>query len=337
MNTLNYMISYIGLFKPPRYKMGNSENQNKISQWQYNMLLRCSEKGDLTEWNDWRELNPEAEIWLMGANFKGAYLVEANLENARLHNANFKNAILMRANLAGALLLYTDLEEAELWNANLAGAELFSSYLQSTKMKFAFLDDKTIISDCLVDKQTDCCGVGLGNIRIDPGTRHLLEYNIRRLNWEEWYKSKWYRKPVRWFWWVSDYGMSTPRILWTFAIISLLFAVIYYFGGILFPPGLVQNLFMDDCQQIPGLVVPWRAFYLSTLTMTSFGDIQANPASTIGYVMVVAQVILGYVLLGALITRLGILFTAGGPSAQFAPHVRYIREEKVNHGSGKIV
>ncbi|MFC1634026.1 hypothetical protein ACFL5Z_04230 [Planctomycetota bacterium] len=37
-----------------------------------------------------------------------------------------------------------------------------------------------------------------------------------------------------------------------------------------------------------------------------------------GHVLLALQVILGYVLLGALITRFAVLFTAGGPAGTFA-------------------
>jgi hypothetical protein len=297
--------------------MGNSDDQNKISQLQYNMLLQCSAKRDLTEWNEWRKSNPEEIIWLMGANFKDAYLVEANLEKAQLHNAYFDNAIMMRANFKGALFVYSHLEDAVLWNADLAGSELFSSYLQGTKIKLAFLDDKTIISDCFVDKQTDFRGVGLGNIRIDPSTRNLLEYNIRRLNWTDWYKNhKLLQFPVRFFWFASDYGRSTSRILFVFFGSALLFAVCYYLY-----PDMIHNLTeVDDTVTVPSGLPFLRSLYFSIVTMTTlgFGDMYAEPGKVCGYLFLIAQVLLGYVILGALITRLNILFTAGGPSGKFA-------------------
>ena len=37
-----------------------------------------------------------------------------------------------------------------------------------------------------------------------------------------------------------------------------------------------------------------------------------------GHILLTIQVILGYVLLGALVTRFAVLFTAGGPAGTFA-------------------
>jgi hypothetical protein len=87
-----------------------------------------------------------------------------------------------------------------------------------------------------------------------------------------------------------------------------------------FPPGIVDSLFVDT----KGVVVEWwlvplRALYFSVVTMTTlgFGDMYANAQSFWGHILLSLQVILGYVLLGALITRFAVLFTAGGPAGKF--------------------
>jgi hypothetical protein len=55
------------------------------------------------------------------------------------------------------------------------------------------------------------------------------------------------------------------------------------------------------------------------MTTLGFGDIAANPNSWQGQVILMFQVIFGYVLLGALITRLAVLFTANGPAGKYTP------------------
>jgi len=63
-----------------------------------------------------------------------------------------------------------------------------------------------------------------------------------------------------------------------------------------------------------------RPVYFSIVTMTTlgFGDMYANKGSIAGHVILAVQVILGYVLLGALVTRFAVLFTAGGPAGKFS-------------------
>ncbi|MBA7591004.1 hypothetical protein ES708_33149 [subsurface metagenome] len=40
----------------------------RFSQEQCDMLKRCSEKEDITEWNEWRVNNPEKDVLLERAN-----------------------------------------------------------------------------------------------------------------------------------------------------------------------------------------------------------------------------------------------------------------------------
>jgi len=54
------------------------------------------------------------------------------------------------------------------------------------------------------------------------------------------------------------------------------------------------------------------------MTTLGFGDMYANKGSIAGHVILAVQVILGYVLLGALVTRFAVLFTAGGPAGRFS-------------------
>jgi hypothetical protein len=157
-------------------------------------------------------------------------------------------------------------------------------------------------------------------MRIDQGIKQLLEYTIRRKKWESWYSRgserelnlrviKLLKLPTKWFWWMSDYGRSTSRIIITFSILAVMFAIAY----LVCPTFVVVN---DTVGDIRGFV---HALYFSVVTMTTlgFGDIAANPDSWLGQILLMIQVILGYVHLGALVTRFAVLFTAGGPAGKF--------------------
>lgn len=60
-----------------------------------------------------------------------------------------------------------------------------------------------------------------------------------------------------------------------------------------------------------------HALYFSIVTMTTlgFGDLYANPKSNMGLILLMTQVLIGYVVLAALVTRLAVMFTSEGPSA----------------------
>jgi hypothetical protein len=58
------------------------------------------------------------------------------------------------------------------------------------------------------------------------------------------------------------------------------------------------------------------------------GFFPTSTQSICGHILLTFQVILGYVLLGALITRFAVLFTAGGPAGKFADD----NEQKTDDG-----
>jgi len=339
------------------------ENQKRLfDEDQYKMLLRCSEKKDMTEWNEWCKANIKIPILLGGANFSGAHLqgallIEAHLEGANLSRAHLQGALLIKAHLKGANLNETRLEgscleqahlegqnlmdthlegadliEAHLEGANLTEAHLESAYLMDTHLEGAncirsVLDGETLLWNCDIDEETDFTGTGLDSARVEPRLKVALQGNIRRKQWKEWYeegsklKKRYKKLIVKPFWWVSDYGRSTGRIVGCFFGLSIMFALLYYLIGIIDNHGIIANLFVDhntpngNPVSISPYIIPVRAVYFSIVTMTTlgFGDMYAQSGSYLGHILLTIQVLLGYVLLGALVTRFAILFTSSGP------------------------
>ncbi len=340
--------------------MGEKTTDNQVnpsrrfSQEQYDMLKRCSDKKDMTKWNDWRKNNPDKDIELEGSDFSRWYLKEVHLNGGRtstplwnagtiipdnskelpyelrgsvfLNGAKFFESHLEWADFRGAHLNLADFGSAHLYHARfqkayLQGSEFFQAEIEKASFALSEVDGSTVFWSCKTNCDTDFRGVALGNCRVEPGTRQLLEYNIRRKNWEAWYKEhKILRWPVRCFWCISNYGISTWGIIAWFFGLAFVFAFAYW----LFP----------NCVKVYGNVGDirgyWHALYFSVVTMTTlgFGDIAANPDSSLGQGLLMLQVILGYVLLGALVTRFAVLFTAGGPAGKFA-------DEKEKNGQGK--
>jgi hypothetical protein len=69
---------------------------------------------------------------------------------------------------------------------------------------------------------------------------------------------------------------------------------------------------------------PWHKLYFSVVTMTTlgFGDIAASTKEFWGFwgqTCIMIQVIIGYLILGALITRFGVVFQADGPPVGLTP------------------
>ena len=333
-------------------KRGEKKEARWFSQEQYEILKRCSEKEDMTEWNEWRKNNPDQDILLERAPLQGFYLEwvylnsgtvidddtgktyefhgEVHLENANFVGTDLRNACLIRAHLEGSqfseLFNRAHLEGARLDGAYLQGSRFNKTHLESADFRSAVVDGGTSFWDCKVNRHcaskpgTNFEGVGLDIVCIDSATKQLLEYNIRRKNWEWWYEEgcwlirflkKLFIKP---FWWMSNYGRSVSRIVACFFGLAVLFALVYW----LWPSCAMVNEVVGDIRGF------WHALYFSVVTMTTlgFGDIAANPDSWWGQTLLMVQVILGYVLLGALVTRFAVLFTAGGPAGKFADEKR---------------
>ncbi|WP_084516282.1 pentapeptide repeat-containing protein [Desulfovibrio cuneatus] len=92
---------------------------------QYRLLKECSESKCITKWNEWRERNPNTEIWLQGANLSQWDLQDADFSNANCERAHFwkahcERALFQDANCAGASFQQAYCEKAEF---NLAHCE----------------------------------------------------------------------------------------------------------------------------------------------------------------------------------------------------------------------
>ena len=280
-------------------------------------LLEALEADDITRWNDWRQENRAREIFLDGID-----LSNRDLSNIDLTNTYLRGASLFRSNLSQANLIGASIQHAYLSASDLTGALLEDIDLRSIRARGAAVDGQTLFFNCRVNNKTDFTGVGLANARVDPALRSRLEYNIRKISWHNWYTKGslfarvWKRTIVQPFWTMSDYGFSTSRLIKTFFLFAFLFALVYYLAGLISYPGIIENLFEVNGVPLDARIVPLRAIYFSIVTMTTlgFGELHANPSSALGHILLILQVLMGYLLLGALITRLAIMFSEGGPS-----------------------
>jgi len=289
---------------------------------QLEMLKRCSKKGNINEWNEWRLNNPNEDILLEGATLSGLNLKGANFCAGKYENEHKRLIEYGEVYLKNVEFYNTQLQNAQLYNVHIEGSWFYYTHLQGAILHGAIVSRSTTINKhCEIDRFTDFTGIGLSSTRIDPEIKQLLEYNIRRKNWEEWYKEHPKLKYIiRPFWLMSDYGLSTGRIVDVFLGVAFIFANIYYHWGRIAPPGIVDNLFVGrNGLEVPWWLVPLRTFYFSIITMTlGFSDMYANAQSIWGHILITVQALLGYVLLGALVTRFAVLFTAGGPAGRFA-------------------
>lgn len=272
---------------------------------------------------------------LCRANLICADLYSANLRDANLRDANLRDADLSNADLIGADLTKTNLESTTLNYAIVDGKTLIvrckindSTYAHGVGLDSARVEEslkiklkKNIRKKYWEERYPHC---------INPRTSlRLLKLLLAPKRWHSAFGIVW-SCIVRGFWMASDYGSSTKQILKTFWCWSLFFSVAYLITSpapdVAFWPTPLDNPFLDNfgtanifeqniCNNFPGsffcyFQLWFRSLYFSVVTMTTlgFGDIHAHPLSVPGQALVMFQVLIGYVLLGVLITRLSILF-----------------------------
>ena len=86
--------------------MISERKKKQFNESQYKILIRCSNKGDLTQWNEWRENNQKVSILLEGANFISANLAGADLWKANLAGKNEETILWLAHRFGGSHLLY---------------------------------------------------------------------------------------------------------------------------------------------------------------------------------------------------------------------------------------
>jgi hypothetical protein len=316
---------------------------SKHNEKHLNMLREASQRGTegIQEWNIWRRDNREEEIHLEKTVWKYENLEGIDLRLAHLEGADFTGAVLQGADLSLTHIEATSFD---------------TTWLQGANFTRSITDNETMFWGCKINRfcksgrYTNASGVSLESACVDPQVKQLLEYNVRRKNWYFWYgRHLCLQWPVKLFWQMNDYGSSTRRIILVFLSIAIAFGLIYFVWGTLNPPGIISNLF--ESQQDTGAVgvlrteeegqgaiifdmksnvseelqlplVFVRAAYFSIVTMTTlgFGDMFAHDHSFWGHFLLALEVMFGYVMLGALVTRFAILFTSKGPAGQFCPY-----------------
>lgn len=292
-----------------------------FNQEAYEVLIRCADAGDFVKWDKFRSTNEGRKLFLNGAklnslNLSGVDFGSVHFKGAQISGTSFKTANLVNVHFEDAEILESDFSQADMSHSFLKSASFTFVNLSGTNLLYSRVDSKTSFILCDISKKTDMELANWEAAIYDPGLKQLVEKINRKKNWEQWYNVHSILKyPVNFFWWLTDYGTSITRLILLFFGASIFFALLYHSI-----PGVVDGL--QEYSEHPDLKF-LRAFYFSIVTMTTlgFGDIHAAKDvlnSTIGiialgHILLIAQVLLGYFILGTLVTFLGILFKAPGP------------------------
>ena len=292
----------------------------------YDFLIECAKNDKIDEWNmeyeaylrsEWIRLFPSEvydlenirklfgdDVGFERLNYLRKSFKDDISDGADFSYAHLEGADFSYAHLEGANFSYAHLEGADFSYTHLEGAIFADTYLNGAIFKLAVVNGETQFTyrdiHIYIDNRTDFTGTPLSSVRILPKVRTKLEKNIRQLRWEEWYKynRKW-EIPAKIFWKISDYGSSTRAVLYTFLFSNVIFMIFYFalrnadlLHGYILSPG--YNLLLAYMQTT---LVPFGILSIDLTTLSFFPVF-----------IIFLQVIFGYTILAALVTRMAIMF-----------------------------
>lgn len=218
---------------------------------------------------------------LMQADLSRARLIAADLHDAKLQKANLFSSNLERARLSWANLKNADLSYAKLKEANLIKANLKGARLANTDF------DNTNVRSVKYSRWGEYTGVRVAVCNGNPLFRRFAQDQ----DLIEQFRNSFWRTPIYFLWLIlADCGRSL--LLWS--TWSAFFAILF---------GLKFFTLGPKAFSIAHL--PWTKstmIYYSVVTFTTlgFGDIVPKTPEAAWWVM--AEVVLGYIMLGGLIS-----------------------------------
>ncbi len=234
------------------------------------------------------------------ADLKSADLSLAQLAGARIRNAHcggacFRGASLVQADLSGADLRGCDLHSSRLRHATLSKAELSHCDLQEADLKEAIADRCSFVSSDLRKASLHQLKgyVSATFLHVDVRDTDfrgslLLRRQILDENYLDEFKNQSRMHNVVYHLWslTSDCGRSALRWATFMGLITLFFALVYQFVNVDFGP---HETWLSS-------------IYFSIVTLTTLGYGDVLPTSAGAQAIVMAQVVVGYIGLGGLLT-----------------------------------
>lgn len=254
-------------------------------------------KEGVEAWNKWREENPAVKPDLDKADLGWEHLEGAHLERANLTEVNLEGAWLQFAHLERAVLIYADLSRADLRGANLEdanvmGVQFSRETLQGHDLKFKLENERGEFRPSF--------SIYLGEpkfrgIRVSTchGSQAFKRFAQDQDYLEEFrFDGNTFGKVFFWFWYITcNCGRSLDLwALWTL-FIAMWFGCIYY--------GLHDHFAYRTIA--PNYPYIWTD---SIVSFISLGNSNIYPVTMFGNIVTMCQTILGFLMLGGLISIL---------------------------------
>ncbi|MGG3281343.1 ion channel [Paenibacillus solani] len=232
-------------------------------------------------------------------NLKNDEIFSFDFSNCSLKYSNFKNSKFMTSKFANADILYshfefTFIDYSDFSNSNLTLSNFDNCSFEHGDLCGAWISSVSFKDSNLgyvkFDRKTD-----FYNIDTDAfagSTNPLFLDNIRRKHFLKNFKNHSVaNKIVYYIWWViSDCGQSFFRWFGWSVIISIIFGALY-------------SAFSDSFIITSGRdLTPFSFYYYSVVTFSTLGYGDISPANLLGEILVTLEVVIGYIMLGGLLS-----------------------------------
>ena len=147
-----------------------------------------------------------------------------------------------------------------------------------------------------------------------PSESQMPKTENDRLTWKQWLKNIFIDIPTETFWWLSDYGSKTTRILGAFIGLNLIFTALYLWV-VPHLPTIRQGAtpMFTELMYNTSTVDPVAALIQSNMIVFSITDVATSNLDYIPMFLILVHIVLGYVILAALVTRFAIMFQSLSP------------------------
>lgn len=236
-----------------------------------------------------------SESFLTGADLSEAYVAEADLTGTDLRGARLVGADLSNSTVVGARLVGADLTAASLQSADITGADLSHANLTNANVfGLRYGSFRSMRGRYFAVRGLDSC-YGNALFQRDARDQDYLETLERRIAEGGSSLGRGIKRSFLRAWSWIDYGRSLGRPALYAFVVALMFGILYSFDMRL-DWGL-----MDYSSSSQSWLAP---FYYSMVTYTTLGFGDITPATWVGELIVVVEVVLGYTTLGLLLAIL---------------------------------
>lgn len=221
-----------------------------------------------------------------------------DFSNCNLKYSNFSNSVFTDANFSKSSILYSDLRNSIFDGCNFNGCNLTltsfkSSSLEYANLKNVWMTDVNFTNANLgyvsYNNKTDFQNIDVKSVQ--GSSNPLFVDYLQRKQYLKNFKHK--EKVTYYIWWIiSDCGQSFFRWFISLLVICLLWGVIY--------SSFPNSFAIANGRENTGFTY----YYYSIVTFTTLGFGDIVPVDLFGEIIVSVEVIIGYIMLGGLLSIL---------------------------------